>query len=225
LALATITTLTPVIVKYVPFIARKASRFAVAEVKWFPSQSVPIRVINGVAYGTFAFQVFNKRYARYHDKYSIPFLDYFKVDPKWKVSDSKYGKIDDKNRLRLELDNIPRGQTILVFVDTEARVNTTDFVVQNCNPPELSHNNYACDVEIINRRDFCVFGFKAQIRVADDNCDNLRIVQNLGERIQIPKEDLTILTITGSTAKIVSWIVDLTEGQIKRYRVTLRGQP
>ena len=213
--------LTPVIVEYTPLLARKALRYTIADVKLCTAESLPVRVIYGKAYGTFVFKVCNKRYARSHDKFSIPFLDYFKTEPKWKISESKYGEIDKKNRLILFLDNIPRDQTILVYVDTEADVNTNEFVSQNNNPSEVTRTDYQCKVQIINRRDFSIQGHRVQVKVSDAPQEQIRVQEGSDGWVELPRDALTFSPIPGSHSINVSWEVDLSQGQTRRFRVSL----
>lgn len=219
----TIGMLEPVLVKGIPFLVRK---FLVADVKPIPQRLVPIRVCNGVAYGSFAFSVYNKRLAKFYNKYSIPFLDYFKTEPKWRVSNPKYGEINSKNHLILHLDNIPRNQTVIVIVDTECKVDPKQYLRIRCDPPQgiLSHENPETMVEIINTRDFQILGFRAEIktRCGDKSRFEIKFIQpHPRKSIIYPQEFINLAFDHRGEEKTVSWEIDLQGGEIKRYTIKL----
>lgn len=219
-------TLIPVLVQQIPFIFRKGSKLFIADVKPLPQNDVPIRVCNGVAYGSFAFHVYNRRFAHFYGKYSIPFLDYFRTDPKWAVSNPRYGEIDAKNRLRLCLDNIPRNQTVTVIVDTECKVDPQQYLIIRITPQGevLSESEREKTVELINSRDFSILGFKMRIsaRCTQAAIFEIRLIRRTPDPpVMIPAEFVNILTSGSSSEKIIEWEVDLNPGEIKRYRITM----
>lgn len=221
-----VATLTPILVKGIPFIWRRGSKFFIADVAHLPQKDVPIRILNGVAYGSFAFSVYNRKLAHFYNKYSIPFLDYFKTNPKWDVSNPRYGEIDSKNRLKLNLDNIPRNQTVIVFVDTECKVDPEQYLTKRFTPPGdlLSEGEPERMVEIVNNRDFAILGFKSKLRARyeGDRCFQIRLVRPApGQSLEIPKEFISVSSVQSSPNKIVEWEVDMQPGEIKRFRVTM----
>jgi hypothetical protein len=151
-------------------------------------------------------------------------LDYFKTEPKWTVSDPKYGQVDVKNVLKLFLDNIPRNQNVIIIVDTEAKVNVEEFVRVRCSRPGLTAVDRECDVEIINTRDFPIFGFKPQINAVFGDVDGVQVT--VTETVPhapnpLPHEFVSVTSTAESNNKRICWDVDLESLAVKRYRVSL----
>jgi hypothetical protein len=222
----TIATFAPVLVKGVSDIVKKLFKRLVADVTPLPLKSNCIQICNGIAYGTFAFKIYNRRFARFYNKYSIPFLDFFRPNPSWRISNPRYGRINSKNCLILELDNIPRNQNVLIMVDTECKVDPSRYVRVRLDPPNvvLSSAVPECNVEIINTHDFPIFGFRPEISAEySGECkfqvDILR--QNPPGFDPLPSDFIEVKSDPIGPRKTVSWNVDISPHDSNRYRIRM----
>ena len=219
--------LEPILIASVNTLKKRILGSFVAEIIRVTPVTSSIRISNGVAYGSFVFLVKNKRLARWYDKYSIPFLDFFGSDAIWTISDPKYGKINSKNTLQLELDNIPRNQTVMIHVDTSCKVEPTKYIIMNIEPSGiiLQENMSECEVEIINNQDFSILGLNIEIdaNFIYGNVDIL-YVKDIGILEKIPQEFIRIIDQEYPNMKKIVWEVDLSPREIKRFRVRLISQ-
>jgi hypothetical protein len=88
----------------------------------------------------------------------------------------------------------------------------------------LSETEPEKTVEIINNRDFAIFGFRARVKARSTEARSyeIRFAQSANEQsIVIPTEFIRIISEQSNSEKTVEWEVDLRAGEIKRFKVRM----
>lgn len=225
IAVSITTLLQPILVAGVNFLKKKLINSLVAEVTPITSPTSSIKISNSVAYGSYKFLVKNKRFAVWYDKYSIPFMSFFGSDPTYKITDPTYGFIDIKNILNLELDNIPRNQTVMIHVDTSCEVDPTEYITLNINPPNviLSETIPECMLEIINNQEFEILGLNVELKASNDECKvEIIYIRDLGRTESFPQEFIRISETELVNLNKVEFSIDLSPNEVKRFRARLQ---
>ena len=221
---STVSLALPILVETVPWIFRKLRQSKIAEIRPVPCDE-PIKVIKSVAYGMYRFEVYNKRRATRHDKYSLPLFTSCRK-ARATVSPPTWGKVDSKGTLILELDNISREQTVTIVVDVECPQDINELISITMEPEGiLSRTNPSCDVEVFNRRDWPVIGVPVVVQAKIPRncpCTVSRVVSSPPSLTPLHPDIVDIRSSRLRKVEEISWPTDLGPREHQKFKVTLQ---